>query len=136
MLRIGLAAIPLCVVATSNSLAQGATRSHRCHLCRTADTSGSKVGDPATGQFQVAESIAHVRHPHMKTLVRRLNQGRRRTRTPKAKQGWCQLGQMPQLGPFISDPGYSVKLSNGTVISGADIDANIVWWLTNNIPEK
>jgi hypothetical protein len=43
---------------------------------------------------------------------------------------------MPQAGPYITDPGYSVKLGNGTVISGADIDANIVWWLTNNIPEK
>ena len=54
----------------------------------------------------------------------------------KGKSGWCQLGQMPQAGPFITDAGYSVQLSNGTTISGADIDANIVWWLTNNLPEK
>jgi hypothetical protein len=49
--------------------------------------------------------------------------------------GWCNLSQMPMTGPFITDPGYSVVLSSGTVISGADIDANIVWWLTNGMPE-
>jgi hypothetical protein len=52
------------------------------------------------------------------------------------KPGWCQLGQMPRGGPFITEPDYSVRLSNGVSISGADMDANIVWWLTNNIPEK
>jgi hypothetical protein len=54
----------------------------------------------------------------------------------KGRSGWCQLGQMPKGGPFITDAGYSVKLTNGIVISGADIDANIVWWLTHNMPEK
>jgi hypothetical protein len=54
----------------------------------------------------------------------------------KNPTGWCTLGQMPKRGPFITDDGYTVKLSNGTSISGADIDANIVWWLTNNMPEK
>jgi hypothetical protein len=54
----------------------------------------------------------------------------------KAKSGWCELGQMPKGGPFITDTGYTVKLSNQTTISGADIDANIVWWLTHNMPEK
>lgn len=54
----------------------------------------------------------------------------------KNAAGWCSLGQMPKRGPFITDAGYVVKLSNGTSISGTDIDANIVWWLTNNMPEK
>lgn len=54
----------------------------------------------------------------------------------RGKSGWCQLGQMPLAGPFITDPGYSVQLSNGATISGVDIDANIVLWLTNNTPEK
>jgi hypothetical protein len=54
----------------------------------------------------------------------------------KNPSGECSLGQMPKKGPFITDAGYTVKLSNGTSISGADIDADIVWWLTNNMPEK
>lgn len=54
----------------------------------------------------------------------------------KNSAGWCSLEQMPKRGPFITDRGYAVKLSNGQTISGADIDANIVWWLTHNMPEK
>jgi len=55
--------------------------------------------------------------------------------TLKNPTGWCNLKQMPLKGPFITDPGYTVKLADGTTISGQDIDANIVWWLTNNMPE-
>jgi hypothetical protein len=54
----------------------------------------------------------------------------------KAPNGWCNGGQMPMKGPYITAAGYAVKLSNGVSIPGADIDANIVWWLTNGMPEK
>ena len=54
----------------------------------------------------------------------------------KSASGWCNLSQMPQRGPYITDPGYKVTLKNGTMISGAQIDANIVWWLTNGMPEN
>jgi hypothetical protein len=50
--------------------------------------------------------------------------------------GWCKLGRMPLGGPFITDPGYSVTLKDGTTISGSQIDADIVWWLTNKMPEN
>jgi hypothetical protein len=53
--------------------------------------------------------------------------------------GWCNLAQMPKRGgPWITDDGYTVTLNDGhnTVISGADIAANIVWWLTNGMPQN
>jgi hypothetical protein len=50
--------------------------------------------------------------------------------------GICDKKQMPRGGPFITDDGYTVKLSNGTVMKGSDINANIVWWLTNGMPEN
>jgi hypothetical protein len=54
----------------------------------------------------------------------------------KNPNGWCDLKQMPKGGgPYITDAGYKVTLRNGTVISGTEIDANIVWWLTHNMPE-
>jgi hypothetical protein len=54
----------------------------------------------------------------------------------KNPTGWCNLGQMPKGGPYITDPGYKVTLSNGTAISGLEIDADIVWWLSNNMPQN
>jgi len=53
----------------------------------------------------------------------------------KNPAGWCSLGQMPLQGPFITDSGFTVTLKDGSAISGPDIDANIVWWLTNKMPE-
>lgn len=49
--------------------------------------------------------------------------------------GWCNMRQMPRGGPFITDAGYTVTLSNGLLTTGAEIDANIRWWLTNGMPE-
>ena len=49
--------------------------------------------------------------------------------------GWCSSQQMPKKGPFVTDPGYKVTLADGSVMTGAEIDANIVWWLTNGMPE-
>jgi hypothetical protein len=53
----------------------------------------------------------------------------------KNPSGWCNTGQMPKKGPFITDPGYTVTLKDGSTITGAKIDEQIVWWLTNNMPE-
>jgi hypothetical protein len=39
--------------------------------------------------------------------------------------------QMPDGGPYITDQGYSVKLSNGIPITGAQIMANLAEWLGN-----
>jgi hypothetical protein len=49
--------------------------------------------------------------------------------------GWCQLGQMPQKGPYITDPNYSVTFSNGQTILGTDVAARIAWRLTHGMPE-
>jgi len=38
-------------------------------------------------------------------------------------------------GPFITDPNYTVTLSDGTPISGAQIQQNIQLWLINGFPE-
>jgi hypothetical protein len=50
-------------------------------------------------------------------------------------KGWCQLGQMPLSGPFITDRGYVATLKDGSTISGADIASNILAWITNGMPE-
>jgi len=42
---------------------------------------------------------------------------------------------MPQGGPYITDAGYTVTLSNGVQISGQQIMENIKWWLGNGYPE-
>ena len=49
--------------------------------------------------------------------------------------GWCNKGQMPRGGgPWITDAGYQVTLSNAQVITGADIRTNLEWWLRNGMP--
>jgi hypothetical protein len=52
-----------------------------------------------------------------------------------APRGWCDLAQMPLKGPFITDPGYIATLKDGSTISGRDLAAGMVWWLTHNMPE-
>jgi hypothetical protein len=42
--------------------------------------------------------------------------------------------QMPKGGPFITDPNFSVTLSDNTTISGAQIMMNIAEWLGNGYP--
>jgi hypothetical protein len=39
------------------------------------------------------------------------------------------------VAALIASFAYQVRLGDGTMISGQDIDANIVWWLTHNMPE-
>ena len=49
--------------------------------------------------------------------------------------GWCDLPQMPEGGPFITDSGYFVTLQNGTDITGQEIRDNIASWLSSGFPE-
>jgi hypothetical protein len=51
------------------------------------------------------------------------------------RSGFCLRGQMPKMGPFITDAGYRVTLADGQTLPGTQIDSNIVWWLTNGMPE-
>jgi hypothetical protein len=57
----------------------------------------------------------------------------------KGPSGWCNKGQMPKNGPakaFITDPAYKVTLKDGTIVTGAEIQANIESWLGNGLQEK
>jgi hypothetical protein len=52
--------------------------------------------------------------------------------------GWCNKGQMPKNGParaFITSANYKVKLKDGSTVTGREIDDNVVWWLTNGMPD-
>jgi hypothetical protein len=50
------------------------------------------------------------------------------------KSGFCQKAQMPPGGPYITDVNYSITLSDGSVVSGAQILNDIHDWLTANAP--
>src|ERR1043166_8771792 len=43
--------------------------------------------------------------------------------------------QMPWRGPYITDQGYEVQLSNGDVITGSQIMENIEGWLSGGYPQ-
>lgn len=49
--------------------------------------------------------------------------------------GWCGMPKMPKTGPFVTDVGYSVKLADGTEVSGAKILEDIRDWLAAGAPE-
>jgi hypothetical protein len=51
------------------------------------------------------------------------------------RAGWCGMPQMPRTGPFPTDAGYSVKLNNGSVITGTKILQDIQEWLEAGAPE-
>ena len=50
--------------------------------------------------------------------------------------GWCNKRQMPGGGPFITDLGYQVPLTDGNIITGQQIQSNIADWLANGFPEN
>jgi hypothetical protein len=55
------------------------------------------------------------------------------------KGTWCSMPQMPQMprgGPFVTDPGYSVTLTDGTVVSGDQLLKDIEEWLAAGAPEN
>src|SRR5271157_5777960 len=31
---------------------------------------------------------------------------------------WCNMPEMPKTGPFVTDPGYSITLDDGTNVTG------------------
>jgi hypothetical protein len=49
---------------------------------------------------------------------------------------FCNKGQMPDGGPFVTDAGYSVTLDDGTQVTGQQILADIDSWLGNGFPEN
>jgi hypothetical protein len=51
------------------------------------------------------------------------------------KGGTGGFNQMPWKGPYVTDAGFSVTLSNGNTITGADIMANMKEWLGNGYPD-
>jgi hypothetical protein len=53
-----------------------------------------------------------------------------------ADRAVCRKRQMPGGGgPFITDPGYSVTLSDGAVVTGATIQADIAAWIDGGCPQ-
>jgi hypothetical protein len=48
--------------------------------------------------------------------------------------GFCGKEQMPPGGPFILDAGYSITLSDGTAVSGAQVAQDIHEWLVAGAP--
>ena len=48
---------------------------------------------------------------------------------------WCQITQMPEAGPFVTDDGFTVTLGDGTQVSGQQIQDDILAWLNNGFPE-
>ena len=50
--------------------------------------------------------------------------------------GFCGISQMPAGGPFITDAGYQVTLSDGTNVTGAQIQTDLLDWLSNGFPEN
>jgi hypothetical protein len=51
---------------------------------------------------------------------------------------WCTnpaMPQMPKTGPFVTDPGYSITLGDGTNVSGTQILQDIQNWLAAGAPE-
>jgi hypothetical protein len=50
--------------------------------------------------------------------------------------GFCQKDQMPPGGPFVSEEGYSIKLEDGTVVTGAKIISDLHDWLKNGAHEN
>jgi hypothetical protein len=52
------------------------------------------------------------------------------------RAGWCDMPQMPKTGPFVTDPGYSITLADGTNVSGAQILKDIQDWLNAGAPEN
>lgn len=50
--------------------------------------------------------------------------------------GFCDRPQMPPLGPFITDSDYQITLSDGTIMTGDQIKADIYDWLSSGAPNS
>jgi hypothetical protein len=51
------------------------------------------------------------------------------------QSAWCGMPKMPKTGPFILDPGYSVLLRDGSILTGQQIVDDIGAWLDAGAPE-
>ena len=51
-------------------------------------------------------------------------------------QGLCQNPQMPAFAKKLTEPGYSIALSDGSPVSGAQILSDIHEWLAAQAPEN
>ena len=45
------------------------------------------------------------------------------------------IPQMPEVGPYVTDAGYTVTLPDGTTITGKQILDNMREWLSNGFPQ-
>jgi hypothetical protein len=52
-----------------------------------------------------------------------------------ASNGFCNMPRMPKGGPFITDSDYQVTLADGTTVTGAQIQRDLLEWLTNGFPQ-
>jgi hypothetical protein len=52
------------------------------------------------------------------------------------RAGWCGMPKMPKTGPFATDAGYTVTLSDGTDVTGQKILQDIQEWLEAGAPEN
>jgi hypothetical protein len=50
--------------------------------------------------------------------------------------GYCGRKQMPPGGPFITDAGYSLTLSDGSTVTGVQIAQDIHDWLAAGAPNN
>jgi hypothetical protein len=48
---------------------------------------------------------------------------------------WCGMPQMPKTGPFATDHGYTVTLSDRSTVTGQQILNDIQEWLEAGAPE-
>lgn len=48
--------------------------------------------------------------------------------------GFCNKGQMPLGGPVITEAAYTVKLADGTVVTGKQIQDDILDWIQKGAP--
>jgi hypothetical protein len=52
------------------------------------------------------------------------------------ESGFQGMPQMPLDGPYITDSGYTANLPGGGTLTGQEIQANMLSWLTNGYPES
>jgi hypothetical protein len=52
------------------------------------------------------------------------------------RAGWCGMPQMPKTGPYATDKGYTVTLSDKTTVTGDKILQDIQEWLEAGAPEN
>ncbi|MBZ9772256.1 hypothetical protein [Mesorhizobium sp. CO1-1-8] len=54
----------------------------------------------------------------------------------ESADGFCDKPQMPAFGRKVTQPGYSIKLSDGSLVTGTQILRDIHEWLAAKAPER